>query len=207
MNRQQCLASLQAFLPDDKEIIRIINACDLDPIDETNSGWRGWQNQYSPYIKVQKNKKLVTRWKGENFFVPKKDLYAYSSAQDVARISKTLLFIADGDCFCFLFMGKDDKLRYRRYIKGMYLNDPPLHVPIDDIRTLIKNENIDGYKSVQLTKTPGPKGWVTSWPSKSDFYQELKKETKICNSPAESLILENIVAEDDMKIIFSKQKR
>lgn len=189
MLRPQALISLQAFLPEDREIVKIVNYCDLDPIDSTNAGWKIWQNRYSPYLKIQNNKKIIIHWKEEDFLAPKKDLYAYSGAQDIARISKVLLFITHNECFHFLFLGKDNKLRYRQYLEGTYLNKPPLQVPLEDVRTLIKNENIIGHKSIQLIKGPA-RGWMTSWPPERSFYQELKKETKICNSPAESLIQE-----------------
>lgn len=192
MRREQALASLQAFLPNDNEIVKIINFCDLDPINPDN--WRIWGNEYSFFIKVKKNKKLLISWQEEDFLAPKKDLYAYANIKDVANISKTLLFIAEEDiaednyCFSFLFLGKDEKLRYRRYVKNIYRNDPPLSLSIDDIRTLIKNENINGYKPV-LSNKKNAKAWITSWPPKSDFYQETKKEIKICKDLQVDLLI------------------
>lgn len=182
MNRLQALASIQAYLPEDTEIVKILNYCDLNPID----GWRIWQNEYSPYIKVQKDKKIGIRFKEEDYFVPKMDLYAYSKTYDVAKISKKLLFILnENNCLSFLFLGNDDKLRYRRYSNSIYINEPPLFVPIEDIRVFIKHENIDGHCSVKLAKKQSL-GWVTSWPPSTRFYQEIKKE--ICNNQLESLI-------------------
>lgn len=194
MNKQQALASLQAYLPDDAEIVKIINLCDLEPENDTTSGWRVWVNEYYPTLKVQKNKKVVIRKKHTDPFAEKKDLYAFSNVRDVAKISKALLFIAEDakhskDCFCFLFWGKDGRLRYRRCINGMFFSDPPLSLPLEDVRSLVKNENIDGHKKIQCAKKSGI-GWVTSWPPKKEFYQEIVKETKVCNSPAESLILD-----------------
>jgi len=189
MNRIQALNSLQAYLSEDKEIIKIVNLCNLNPVDSSTSGWKEWQNEYAPYIKVQKNKKLATRLKEEDYFTPKKDLYAYSNLVDVAKISKKLLFTISKDCFCFLFWGKDDKLRFRRYLGDTYLNNPALFVPIEDIRILVKNEYIDGYTKIKLVNS-GESGWVTSWPPKKEFYQELKKEIKKWNNQVESLIQE-----------------
>ena len=190
MNRAQALASLQAFLPEDKEIVKIVNLCDLQP----NETWRVWENQYSPYLKVQKNKKLVTLCKGTDFFSPKTDLYAYASPEDVANISDKLLFLAEGNCFCFLFWGKDNLLRYRRYLDGLCCYDPPLFLPIEDIRTLVKHEKIEGH--IKITPSKGQKtiGWVTSWPPKKSFHQDIVKETQICKNPQiDSLILDSLV--------------
>lgn len=190
MQRNQALASLQAFLPEDKEIVKILNLCDLHP----NDTWRIWENQYSPYLKVQKNKKLVTRWKGTDFFSPKTDLYAYASPTDVAGISDKLLFLAEDNCFCFLFWGKDNLLRYRRRLNGLWCYDPPLFLPIEDIRTFVKHEKIEGHVKIKPSKGQKPTGWITSWPPKKSFHQDIIKETQICNShSAESLILESYV--------------
>lgn len=162
MNREQALISLQAFLPDDKEIIRIINFCDLDPI----GGWRIWQNQYSPYIRVQKNKKIMLYHKHENFFVTSKDLYAYSSIDNIAEISKKLLFTISKNQRCFLFWGIDDKLRCRISLEKRYFNEAPLSMPLEDIRTLLKHEFVDDCLEVQLKKI---KGWIINLPPKKDL--------------------------------------
>lgn len=192
INRQQALTSLQAYLPNDTEIVRIINMCCLNPI----GGWRVWQNEYSPFIKVQNNKKISIGYKGENFFEDKNDLYAYSNAASVAKISKKLLLIKEKDCFCFLFWGNDNQLRYRRQLNDNskllvpFRNNVPLVVPIEDIRTFIKQEHIDGHVKVSLI-SKHTMGWVTCWPPKSEFYNEVKKETNLWNSQVESLILEH----------------
>lgn len=186
MNRKQALASLQAYLPEDKEIIKIINLCDLQPVDESSNGWREWCNQYSPYIKIQKNKKIVTRWKGQDWFAPQSDLYAYACPKDIAELSKKLLFIVDKDCFCLLFWGNDNRFRYRRYLDGMCWNDPPLFLPVDDLRSFIKLENVECFEKIQTTKKSSAQAWVTSWPPIKEFYQEIKGV--ICNNQVESLI-------------------
>lgn len=199
MKRAQALASLQAYLPEDKEIIKIINLCDLYPMDESSSGWRGWCNQYSPYIRVQKNKKLVTKWKGQDCFASQNDLYAYASTQEVAKFSKKLLFLVDKNCFCLLFWGQDDRFRYRRYFDGTYWNDPPLFLPINDLRTFIKLEKVESFEKIQTTKKSSTtQAWITSWPPKKEFYQEIKG---IACNPVESLILENVIAENNTKMI------
>jgi hypothetical protein len=184
MNRQQALASLQAFLPEDKEIIKIINLCDLYPIN----GWRTWQNEYSPYIQIKQDKTIKVYNKEEVFPSSKKDLYIYANTKEVASISKRLLFIETcNNNLSFLFWGRDNRLRCRRYVNDIYLNSPPLIHSIDDLRILIKNENINQYTEVPIANK---KAWVTPWPPKKEFYNEIKKEINICNSLAESLIQE-----------------
>lgn len=186
MNRKQALTSLQAYLPEDKEIIKIINLCDLHPVNESSNGWREWCNQYSPYIKIQKNKKIVTRWKGQDWFASQNDLYAYACPQEIAKLSKKLLFIADKDCFCLLFWGNDNRFRYRRYFDGMCWNDPPLFLPVDDLRSFIKLENVESFEKIQTTKKTSAQAWITSWPPTKEFCQEIKGIT--CNNQVESLI-------------------
>lgn len=195
MTRDQALASVQAYLPDDKEIIRIINLCHLNPIDDYTNGWREWKNHYSPRLIVQKNKKLTIKYKEADF--KSSDIYEYSSLNDISKMSKKLLFIdanlAKGHCFCFLFWGKDDRLRYRRYLDDMWFKDPPISLPLEDIRILVKNECIDGYCSFVPVKNlkqshkksfQPAKGWVTSWPPSKEFYEEIIKETNISKSKA-----------------------
>lgn len=188
MNRTQALVSLQAYLPEDQEIVTILNLCDLHPVDETSAGWRQWQNQYAPYIKVQKNKKLVIRWKGEEFFARKNDLYAYTNVIQIANMSKKLFLIKDKNCLCFLFWGQDDKLRYRRYfqdkltLQGTWWTDPPLSLPITDLRTIVKYEKIEGHHQVPLAKKTKGTGWITSWPPSDSFSQEVMNNTTNCQS-------------------------
>ncbi len=176
MLREQALASLQAFLPEDKEIIKIINLCDL----HSNNTWRVWENQYSPYLKIQKNKKLVTLKKESDIFSLKTDLYAYASPIDVADISNKLLLLIDEDRLCFLFWGKDDLFRYRQFQNGMWCHDSPLVLPIEDIRTFVKHEKIEGYLKIYFKREQPTFGWITSWPPKKSLHQDISKE--ICQN-------------------------
>lgn len=184
INRKQCLASLQAYLSEDKEITTIINYCDLWPTE----GWRIWQNEYSPYLKTTDLHKIVLRYKEEDYFFKKRDLYAYSSLPDVANMSKKLLLISCNDRFDFLFLGKDDKLRYRRYQGEQYRNEPPLFLPLDIIRELIKAENKPYRKLIMRFLQNQVDVFITDWPNKK-LYTEVKQINPIIENSLAKIIL------------------
>lgn len=195
MTRDQALISVQACLPDDKEIVKLINLCKLDPVDNSTNCWREWKNHFSPRLIIQKNKKIAIKYKGADF--KSSDIYEYSSLNDISKISKKLLFIdanrARGHCFCFLFLGNDDRLRYWRHLDDIWFKDPPISLPLEDIKSLIRNEGVEGYCSIipadnmknSHKKSFRPaKGWVTSWPPNKEFYDEIMIETDISKTKA-----------------------
>ena len=60
-----------------------------------------------------------------------------------------------------------------------------------NIRTILAEyTKKQGIKKIQLAKKTSGAGWITSWPPKQKFYEEITKETELCNNPAESLILD-----------------
>lgn len=180
LTRQRSLVNVQAYLPNDTEIIRIINGCALS----SKGDWRIWQNSESPYLKIGKNRELHLRYKQEDEFHPE-DIYRNAPPEVLAEISKTALLIQIERSMSFIFMGSDGLIRTAK-CGSWWKRDPPLFYHVEDLRTLIKHENVELAQPVPCYWSTG-KGWVTPWPPSRDFVTELEKENA-CNNLAKSLI-------------------
>lgn len=169
---KKALASVQAYLPEDKEIVRILEVCDFYPINDSFGGWKEWIN-YSHKVTFSKDKKI--RISKHNSNVKNTDLYAYSNILDIAEISKKLLLKFDKNRVWFLFLGGDDRIRLKIYSDGFALSESPLTLPLVDIRALVTRENFDGFVKI------GPKTWVSTLPVKKKFLEAIK-ETETCKT-------------------------
>ena len=185
--RKKALVNVQAFLPDDKEIVSILNACDMSPADD----WRLWINGESPSIRIYHNKKIMCRKR--NVETPGTiDLYFGSHPTQLAELSKLALIIFVANVMCILlFLGKDNKLRLARYLDKIdeWQRDYPLTLPLEDVRTLIKHEGVETHRRVSCYGSSRAIGWVTPWPPSRDLLIDFdKKDKEIWNNPARSLI-------------------
>lgn len=186
ITRDKALVNVQAYFPDDKEIAKILNYCCLQPVD----GWRVWQNSESFYLKIGDNKKIKIKWKPE-YKINDHDLYSNSSPEKIAEVSRVALIYVGPDPVTFMFLGNDNIVRtlnagtlLRKKI-GWH-RTPTLFYPLDDLRTLIKHENVES--AVPVSCFSGAEAWVTPWPPTLDIIEKLGKEKIECNNLAKSLI-------------------
>lgn len=163
------LVSLQAFVPEDEEIVQIIKACDLHPKDN----WKRWFGTDGSYIKIRKNKNITGGYTADKN-ISTTDIYYLSSLSSLSEISKSALLITTEDNSYALFMGHDERLRLRRKNNEKeWVSYPPLSLPLKDLRTLIKNKNIESYTQVKCAGPESAQGWVTAWPPTSEFLKEI----------------------------------
>lgn len=183
-SRKKALINVQAFLPNDKEIVKIIDRSNLNELDN----WRLWGNGKSPSIKICKNK-FVKCYERNTIAPESLDLYFGAAPKQIAKISKSVLIIIVSNIMTILFLGKDNKFRLASYHddKNIWVRNYPLSLQLNDIRTFIKYENVETYLPVALS-TQNAIGWVTIWPPKPELLLEIEKDTKTWNYPAKLLI-------------------
>lgn len=183
MKKSKELISLEAYLPKDSEIFKIIEICDLEPIGE---GWRLWTDNLGNNMIIKKNKSVVSKKVnpiGRYPFIIK-DIYFKSSAKQIADNSNWVMISlaesVDGGVpnICFLwFLGKDNKLRLLCYIKDEWIeNKPPLSSGINTLKTIVNNLEIKKYKVILGSNNiSGPyegnviKTWVSPWPPEANM--------------------------------------
>lgn len=187
INFEKSIVTLKAFLPDDNEIESIIRFCDLLPI----TNWKFWGNGHSPSIKVAKTKNLICRYRQKVIAPITEDLYGFADTRTIADISNVCLFINDpDDSDIFLFLGRDDKkLRLSRFLVKTeeWKRDFPLTLPLDDIRTIIRNQDVDAPKNVDCYGSLNATAYITPWPCKQ-LLKTLGEDEIKCTNQALSLI-------------------
>lgn len=124
------------------------------------------------------------------------DLFAGLPIDKVAKISKTLFFIAGKDednykdCFIFAFLGLDGYLRCFYYAYEKWGSLPPLLLGLEVLETLASNQVIRDIKEVKLKKNtifPCIKrtAVISSWPPSKNFVSILEAQ----NSALTSILL------------------
>ena len=159
MKRKQAIESVKAFLPNDKHIEKIINICDLYPVENS---WKKWTDHLGSYIKLHKNKKVIAyiySSKDTSEYIVT-DLYFKSPPSSIVKISKWafISFAQTGDIpnIIFIwFLGNDNRLRLLSYKDGIWTrNHPPLISGIKALRFIIDNFNYNGQ--VKTLPLQGP---------------------------------------------------
>lgn len=152
MNRAQALVSVQAFLPEDKEIVRIIKGCSLEPVN----GWRVWQNSASPYLKILKNRRAVVRYK-QGVESDASDVLAQARPESVFASCRVALCTFQQATNVLLWCA-DSRFRLLTYEDRWLLPKPPLSVGLESLRMLVK------HLQIQKSKRIDEKTFVTTWP-------------------------------------------
>lgn len=184
--RNVALTSVKAFLPNDNEVIKIIDMCDLDPSPKT---WRLWTDGNGNNLIIRNDKTVFSKKTKPTTRYPIiiKDIYYKSSAKQISNNSKwAMVSLAESieesiPNICFLwFLGIDDKLRLVCYMKDAWVeNKSPLSSGILSLRTIIKNME-ESYKVIMGSGyISGPyegnivKSWAVSWPPSKNFQLDL----------------------------------
>lgn len=192
-DKDKNLESVKAFLPDDLEVIQIIQICQLYP---TNS-WRVWVDHLGNSLVILNDKKVISL--REHPLSPSDkiitDIYQKAPPNKIAKNSKwALIAFAEGDKnnnqLCFLWMlGNDDRLRIITYVKdGWIENYPPLGCGMKTLRTIAKHLNIEARDISNLKEIKGSvaaniiNAWATSLPLSAGVKLELLLSNKILAS-------------------------
>jgi hypothetical protein len=152
MDIDKSLVSLRAFIPDDQEVVQIIQLCSLYP---TNS-WRHWTDYLGHNLVITENKKVVVFKEHPLAPVEKiiTDIYHKSYPQQLAQISKRVVIAFGeedkfGDVCLIWFLGKDNKLRMSLFSKGQWIdNPPPLSSGVKTLRFIVKHLGVEQPESL-----------------------------------------------------------
>lgn len=185
LSRKKALASVRAFLPNDKCIASIINLCDLYPV---NDSWRHWTDHLGNFIKIHNTKRVVsfTNDPIDHKDMIVTDIYFKATPVKISSLSKWA-FISFGkdqthsfNSLYIWFLGRDDRLRFLSYNNGKWLkNEPPLVSGIDTLRPVLRNLDIKGYRQSDILRIKGPiamditKSWATVWPPPDGVVEEM----------------------------------
>lgn len=182
MEYKKALVSVKAYLPEDEEIVRIIEICDLEP----SGTWRLWTDDLGHNLIIKNNRSVTSKKVNPVARTPIriKDIHFKSSAKQIADNSKWVMIslaesVEDGvPNICFLwFLGLDGRLRLLCYMKDEWVeNKPPLSSGVHTLRTIVKNLDSTTYKVIKGSRyVNGPyegnvvKTWVSTWPPSSNM--------------------------------------
>lgn len=186
MDFKKALVNIKAFLPEDKEILKIIEVCDLEPTDD----WKVWTDHYGHNLIVKNNKTVTSKTKNPiiKFPIKIKDIYFKSSARQIAYNSKwVMISLAESvqdsiPNICFIwFLGVDNRLRLLCYMRNSWVeNKMPLSSGVHTLRLIVKNFEVSGYKVIIGSRyINGPyegnvvKSWVSQWPPPSNMQLDI----------------------------------
>lgn len=128
------VVTVQAYLPDDREIIKIISGCDLFP----SGGWREWTDLYGYTLHIRRGRRVKVKFNNNSDpIIDTKDLYFKLSPDDLIKISKSLLIHGDD----YIFLGNDDKIRVRKFREGVWEIHPPLSIELNILRKLFNDKD------------------------------------------------------------------
>ena len=178
MDLSKALINVEAYLPDDTDILKIIRMCDLEPVGDS---WCKWTDHGGHTLIIKNNRKVIakkdapTNRKAETI----KDIHLKSSAKQIANNSQWgLISIAKSAVdpnanICYVwFLGNDEKLRLLCFLKNEWVeNQLPLSSGMHTLRTVVKHLDIDDYKPIfgarYIKGTYSGdviKSWATRWP-------------------------------------------
>ena len=175
MKRANALASLTAFLPDQQDIIKIVELCRLFPMKKS---WRKWTDHLGNYLQVHNNKRVVSfeHHPEEIKDTQVTDIFYKSHPKKIANISKHA-FIAKGEndqnekSVFVWFLGNDDRLRLVTSNNNVWIrNYSPMICGIDTLRPIVRSLSTDKLTLVPILKITGAvasrisKSWSTPWP-------------------------------------------
>lgn len=175
MKRSKALASLKAFLPEQGDVIQIVELCRLFPMKDS---WRKWTDHLGNFLQVHNNKKVVSfeHHPEEIKDVKVTDIFYKSHPSKIAQISKHA-FIAtgkddhDNQIVFIWFLGNNDRLRLVTSCNGEWIqNYSPMICGIDTLRPIIRSLSSEKLIRVPILKVTGTvaaqisKSWSTPWP-------------------------------------------
>ena len=171
MSYEKSIVSVKAFLPDDDEIIKIIEICDLQPLKDD---WKDWVDSsgFNLHIKKDHSAYIYQSIPSKQNIVVK-DIHFKAPIRGISDNSKLALicFCGEYDACHIWFLGNDDKLKLCTFFKKEWIeNRSPLTSGISIPRVIVKNLNIKDHKSINSIKRlstvilPVRRSWVTKWP-------------------------------------------
>ena len=198
-NIEKDLISLAAFLPEDTEVLKIIELCQLRP----TSSWKHWTDHLGHTLSVLENKKIVIV--KEHPLAPSEkiitDLYHKSLPDRIANnSSSTIIAFGEGDklsyhvCFAW-FLGKDNRLRMSTFFKNEWIeNSSPLACGMKTLRIISKHirsgPGIIG--SGKDLKGGVPANIVKAWATPFPIDRNIKLDMLLTNNALATRLLKDL---------------
>ena len=132
----KALVNVQAYLPDDKEIITILKICKF--VNDKND-WKLWNNVNYRLLFTDVRSIKITKKKCSEIRLF--DLLVLADPVDVIRQSSIGLY--DDTSKEFLLLGKDDILRQCNYTSNGWISAELNVEPIIRLRNLLRNSSFD----------------------------------------------------------------
>lgn len=167
MNYEKAIVNVKAFLPNDNEIIKIIEICNLNPLKDD---WRNWIDNSDFNLNIRKD---------HNIYIYKnipnkqsliiKDIHFKAPIDVISNNSKFALILfsyKQQTDICYVwFLGNDDNLRLCLFVKNEWVeNRSPLMAGIGILRTIVNNMNVEKHKTVLVKSILNEISWATKWP-------------------------------------------
>lgn len=134
IKEKKALITVNAFLPKDKEIHRIIKYCSFSCDDD----WRIWHDEHNNIINFDRTEILLSL--NQNNHVATKDIYYCSSSKMIIEksIGASITYLNNKDAYIWL-LGKDNKLRVLKYSTIHLTNNIlPISLGLTAVRKAIK---------------------------------------------------------------------
>jgi len=180
----KALESIKAFLPNDHLIGKIIELCNLHPVEKS---WYRWTDHLGNFLQIHNNKKIVSFAQdplGYEAIIT--DVYFKAAPSKLSQISNWA-FISFGkdqtnayNTLYAWFLGRDNRLRFCSFYNGTWLkNEPPLISGINTLRPVLKNLNVKKYRQADILHIKGPvamnitRSWATEWPPKKELIDKM----------------------------------
>lgn len=142
---QQALTNVKVCLPNDNEIETILSWCNLEC---SLPNWRVWMdnNNYILYI----NKNEIGIKKNKKYPIKIKDIYIKADIKYILTKSSHVMIITKENNISLLMLGNDKLFRLRCYIDNKWIEQSPLSLGIDVLRTFIANIDNELFKPSKL---------------------------------------------------------
>lgn len=168
LSRNKAIVNVQAFYPEDKEIVSIINICKLYH-EKTN--WKIWSDGFGNALDIDKLKIIDDN----RLHYP--DLYYKASPQQIVSISNVWMVAENNETIYVWFLGKDNRLRF--LIKNdKWINSVPLLSGLSTLRMFVRNVDVEEDPLSLSIEIDGQSvnAIIERWPSKirSVLITELK---------------------------------
>lgn len=181
MNLSKAIVNIKAFLPEDEDIIKIIDVCNLKPL---NADWRIIFDPYGNSLSFKKDKTIFTNINDNPNTI--QDIYFKSHPKTISSKSNwSMISLTENDSFFVWFLGVDNKLRSCCYMNDEWQeNKPPLVCGINTLRKIVQSFDVDDYNVIMGSSIHGPydgkviKTWVTEWPPSVNMMLDLNLTNK-----------------------------
>lgn len=192
------IVSLTAFLPEDKDVLDIIQLCHLYPVES----WKNWTDYLGWTLGIADNKKVIIHrdlpFSYDEYFIT--DLFYKSHPSKLfSNSSKVVIALADSNkndtAFVWL-LGKDKRLRMATFSGKWIENISPLLSGMKTLRIVLKalKEENPGPIETDYKELRGalPASIIRAWSTTLPITANVKLDMMLTNNILASKILKDL---------------